>query len=277
MPLSPVDLYRDVLPKTNCGECGFKTCIAFASMVVANQASLDKCPYLSAEIIADCNAKLAEQYAQGKWVKRDMAKDALEWAKKRAASMDIRDLPERIGGRLIEKDGTDILELPYLNRTVWVTKERVMNEDGSDLGHYETVFLLIHLAQGGSKEPTGKWKGLVEFPNTVSKMKSMKSNVEAPVIETFTGNIAQLRAAAIRIGGKDVTEETASADAAFYFQVLPRVPVMLMFWDAEPDDDFEAEARLLFDETILEHLDIESVLFLSECLRELLCEADGTS
>ena len=273
MPLSPVDLYRDVLPKTNCGDCGLKTCIAFASMVVADQASLDQCPHLTAETVAACTAKLQEQYARGKWVKRDMAKDALERAKRRAASMDLQDLPGRIGGRLIEKDHTEMLELPYLNRTIWVTKERVMNTDGSDLGHYETVFILIHLAQGGSAEPTGKWKGLVEFPNTISKMKSMKSNVEEPLKAAFAGNIDGLRKAAEKIGAKDMTGEMASADAAFYFQVLPKVPVMLMFWGAEPEDDFEAEVRLLFDETVLDHLDIEAVLFVSEHIRELLCQS----
>ncbi|MFW6284094.1 MAG: DUF3786 domain-containing protein [Desulfosalsimonas sp.] len=46
---------------------------------------------------------------------------------------------------------------------------------------------------------------------------------------------------------------------------------MLVFWDAEPEDGFEAEVRLLFDQTITEHLDIESIMFLSERLKDLLC------
>ncbi len=32
MPLSVVDLYRDVLPQTNCGDCGYPTCMAFAGI-----------------------------------------------------------------------------------------------------------------------------------------------------------------------------------------------------------------------------------------------------
>ena len=32
-----------------------------------------------------------------------------------------------------------------------------------------------------------------------------------------------------------------------------------------------AQAKLLFDETVTEHLDIESIVFLSERLRQLLC------
>jgi hypothetical protein len=68
-----------------------------------------------------------------------------------------------------------------------------------------------------------------------------------------------------------VTGELGSADAAFVFTPLPRVPVALLFWDEDPAEGFSAEVSLLFDETVLEHLDIESILFLSERLQELLC------
>ena len=46
---------------------------------------------------------------------------------------------------------------------------------------------------------------------------------------------------------------------------------MLLFWDEDRSDGFDAEVKLLFDETITEHLDIESIIFLSERLRQLLC------
>jgi hypothetical protein len=48
---------------------------------------------------------------------------------------------------------------------------------------------------------------------------------------------------------------------------------MLLFWDQDKKDGFDAGTKLLFDETITEHLDIESILFLSERLRQLLCES----
>jgi hypothetical protein len=272
MALSAVDLYRDVLPKTNCGECGFPTCLALASMVVSEKLSLEKCPYLSPEVVAKCSEELQKQYKDGKWTKRDMIQDALDWAKQRSASMNISDLPARIGGRLVNDDEKIVLELPYLNGAILITKDNILRKDGTLLNRLEQVFILNHMAQGGSAEPTGKWKGLVEFPNTISKIKSMKSHVEAPLKETFKGKTEQLRTAAASIGGRDVTGKVGSADLALYFQVLPKVPVVLMFWDTEPEDDFEAEARLLFDETVTDHLDIESIMFLSERLRELLCD-----
>lgn len=274
MPLSVIDLYRDVLPKTNCRKCGFQTCLAFASMVISEKLPLEKCPHLSPATVAACNSELQAQYAQGKWTKRDLAQDALEWARQRSASMDLRDLPERIGGRLVDRDGRPVLELPYFNHSIFITGEAITHQDGAPLTRWEQVFIFNHMAQGGSSHPTGKWKSLVEFPNTISKIKSMKNHVEAPLKEAFKGKTRQLRAAALRLGGQDLTKEIGSADVALYFQALPRVPVLLMFWGVEAQDSFDAEAKLLFDETITAHLDIESIMFLSERLQQLLCGSE---
>lgn len=48
MGLSGLEIYK-LLPKTNCKECGFPTCLAFAMQIAAKKASLDKCPYISEE------------------------------------------------------------------------------------------------------------------------------------------------------------------------------------------------------------------------------------
>ncbi len=272
MALSVVDLYRDILPKTNCSDCGYPTCLAFASMVVSEKLPLKNCPHLSEELVQKCDKELTEQYAEGKWLKRDMAQDALQWAKERASSMEIKDLPERLGGRLVEKDGEYSLELPYFNDSIFITKDNISKKNGSELTRWEQVFLYNHMAQGGSRKPTGKWKGFVEFPNTVSKMKSMINHVEDPLKERFNGKIEELRNAGERIGGKDVTSKYNSADLTLSFTPLPRVPVMLLFWEGEKNEEFESEIKLSFDETITEHLDLESIVFLSEALKDMLCD-----
>jgi hypothetical protein len=273
MALSVVDLYRDVLPKTNCGDCGFPTCLAFAGLVVSEKHPLDNCPHLGSALVEKLQKELAAQYASGKWLKRDMAQDALGWAKERAASIKIEDLPGRIGGTLINHEGDTALELPYFTNTVVITKDSIIKSDGPELTRWEQVFILNHMAQGGSRIPTGKWKGFIEFPNTVSKIKSMAEHVERPLIKRFSGRVDVLLSASDRVGGLDMTGEIDSADLALLFKPFPRVPAMLLFWDEDKNDGFEAEVKLLFDETITEHLDIESIMFLSERLKHLLCEA----
>jgi acetyl-CoA decarbonylase/synthase complex subunit gamma len=48
MALSGLDIYK-LLPKTNCRECGFATCLAFAMQLAKKAVSIDKCPYLTDE------------------------------------------------------------------------------------------------------------------------------------------------------------------------------------------------------------------------------------
>ncbi|MCD6203336.1 MAG: hypothetical protein J7I99_03130, partial [Methanophagales archaeon] len=44
--LGPLDLYA-YLPKTNCGECGERTCMAFAMKVLNEGKKLSDCPVLA--------------------------------------------------------------------------------------------------------------------------------------------------------------------------------------------------------------------------------------
>ncbi|MCM8770636.1 MAG: acetyl-CoA decarbonylase/synthase complex subunit gamma [Candidatus Omnitrophica bacterium] len=48
MALSGLDIYK-LLPKTNCRECGFPTCLAFAMQLAKKAVELGRCPYLSPE------------------------------------------------------------------------------------------------------------------------------------------------------------------------------------------------------------------------------------
>lgn len=46
MALTGLEIYKH-LPKTNCGECGSPTCLAFAMRLAQKKGSLDECPHIS--------------------------------------------------------------------------------------------------------------------------------------------------------------------------------------------------------------------------------------
>jgi acetyl-CoA decarbonylase/synthase, CODH/ACS complex subunit gamma len=48
MGLTGIQIFK-LLPKTNCGDCGSPTCLAFAMALAAGKAELEKCPYVSDE------------------------------------------------------------------------------------------------------------------------------------------------------------------------------------------------------------------------------------
>jgi len=70
MAMTGMDIYKN-LPKTNCKECGFPTCLAFAMQVAAKQKALTDCPQLSddaKDAFADASAppmKLVHIGAEG--------------------------------------------------------------------------------------------------------------------------------------------------------------------------------------------------------------------
>ncbi len=58
MALTGIEIFK-MLPKTNCKECGFPTCLAFAMALASGKAELAACPYVSDEV----REKLAEAAA----------------------------------------------------------------------------------------------------------------------------------------------------------------------------------------------------------------------
>ncbi|MFC1901408.1 acetyl-CoA decarbonylase/synthase complex subunit gamma [Chloroflexota bacterium] len=51
MALTGIEIFK-LLPKTNCGDCGVPTCLAFAMNLAAGKAELSACPHVSAEATA---------------------------------------------------------------------------------------------------------------------------------------------------------------------------------------------------------------------------------
>lgn len=58
MGLTGIQIFK-LLPKTNCGECGVPTCLAFAMNLASGKAELAKCPYVS----DDAKEKLSSESA----------------------------------------------------------------------------------------------------------------------------------------------------------------------------------------------------------------------
>jgi acetyl-CoA decarbonylase/synthase complex subunit gamma len=55
MALSGLDIFK-LLPRTNCGECGVPTCMAFAMKIAQKKAELSSCPHASEEAKAALGA-----------------------------------------------------------------------------------------------------------------------------------------------------------------------------------------------------------------------------
>jgi len=255
------------LPRTNCGECGQATCLAFATRVIKEGEELGLCPYLTqaAQALA---GEIASQQAAGLGRRRESIAIALEALQEKVAPLDFAPLAEGLGARYGEEDGRPFFTLTYFGHTLQVFKDRVCYPEGVEANPWDAILLYNYLASRGGVEPTGTWITYQSLPNSVSKTKTLK-RLEGELAEHFAGRQSQLAAAASSLGGEPA-KVAEDADLQLIFTPLPKVPVLLQFWDADPEEDFPAQVRFLFDGNVSDYLDLESLLFLVEQLADRL-------
>lgn len=63
MALTGIQIFK-LLPKTNCKDCGYPTCLAFAMALAAGKAELEKCPTISDEARAELSEASAPPIRQ---------------------------------------------------------------------------------------------------------------------------------------------------------------------------------------------------------------------
>jgi Domain of unknown function (DUF3786)/Putative Fe-S cluster len=268
MKISALQLFKS-LPRTNCGECGIPTCLAFATQVVVEGTDLSGCPYLSPEAQALAET-ITMQQQNGVGRKRDNFAIALNFLEEKVAPLDFAALAAGLGADYGEENGRPYLKIRYFGREVKVFKDEVRYPPGIEENPWDAILLYNYIASQGQRPPCGEWIKFQGLPNSVSKTKTLL-RLQKQLAEAFNGKIALLRQKALEMGGKPVTV-AQDADLQFLFQPLPRLPLLLVFHDAEPEENFEAEAHFLFDAQVMDYLDLESLLFLVERLLDQLME-----
>ncbi len=269
MAYKVLDIYRD-LPRTNCGDCGKGSCFAFASSVYLEGTALDLCPHLEGEQRAAMEERLRAGREQGEGKKPASAEQALVFLRGKMAEVDLEEVAARSGARY-RSGPPEALEVAFLGTPHSATRDDVTAADGAPPTIWVKIFLLIYFTRASGAPPAGEWVAYRELPNTVSKAKSFDA-CAARVAEAFSGRLAELEAAARRLGGEALA--FGSADRAFRFRALPRVELLLLFWERE--EEFPARASLLVDRGVLDYLDQEALVFLAEAFAARLGGGDLT-
>jgi hypothetical protein len=255
------------LPRTNCGECGQPTCLAFATRVIKEGEDLQQCPYLP-PAAAELATEVKAQQESGVGRRRESVAISLEVLQAKVAPLDFAALAAGLGATYGEDEGRPYLALPYFGYCLQIFKDELRYPPGAPVDPWDAILLYNYIASQGDAPPTGTWMAYNSLPNSVSKAKTL-ARLEAKLAAHFAGKAATLRDRVAQLGGV-LTTVGEDADVQAIFLPLPRMPILLLYWDAEPGEGFEAQARVLFDVTVATYLDLESILFLVEHLLERL-------
>ena len=268
MRLGPLELYKR-LPKTNCGDCDQPSCLAFATQVVGYGLDLKDCPHLQGATLQELAGAIGEQRDRGVYVKKDNHKITREHLKEKIRNHDFRAIAPDLGVAYTFNNGVEALEIPYFDRLVTMSQDGIVAVTGKEFDPWDEVLLYNYIFFSGSKPLSGRWVGLESLPNSLPKSAALEKGCHRRINELFAGSKASLKSACLKLGGEAVAEGH-NADLAFHFRTLPRMPLLLLFWDEDREEGFEAQTKILFDESAMEYLDLEGLTFVAEKLAEKL-------
>jgi hypothetical protein len=174
--------------------------------------------------------------------------------------LDFGPLAARLG---VQVDGNEV-RVPLLGALYCVSPDGVLDPYGEVPGFDVCVVLFKYLLRCPETAPAARdwvsYRGLKDSgPLTVY----FANEVEGAIAAAFSGRADALAAAGAVLGGR-APDIGARYDLALQFHALPRVPLCLLFNDA--DDEFPAACSLLFERRSEVYLDPECLAMLGRHL-----------
>lgn len=117
--------------------------------------------------------------------------------------------------------------------------------------------LILHYLRGCRPELAGNWIAYREIPGAGFYFSAFVKRAIDPLKKMFGNNVQALGRAVDRLGGFAVD----GSGAVFRVDPLPFTPLQLIVW--ESDDEFPAEANILFDASLGDYLSPEDVAWLA--------------
>lgn len=260
--MNPHDILKRV-PKTNCGECGYPACLAFAANVAKSGEDPHKCPYINLagfEFIQGQNTDLNQ-------LGKEHDLQLIAHLKDKIQQLDF----EKLTVPLAVQYKNNSLIFPYLDQQVQISKSHLLIDNREPEDPRDQILLYNYIHFGGGKPPSTNWIGLESVPNSISKIKTLATYCEQKLSSFFTGkSIAEIDQYCQSVGGTITTK--GSADIIADIPVLPQIPQQILFWDEDMDDGFEAKVKVLYPENVMDYLDLESLVFTSERMAEQIIQ-----
>jgi hypothetical protein len=155
----------------------------------------------------------------------------------------------------------DTFRIPFLDRIYRVDfplfEFEDMTKERKEIPLQEQVLVLHYMSAGEIPQTSGHWISYREIPGAAFYFGAFVKRAVDPLKKVFGQNLSGFCDAAVKLHATAIE----NGDAAFEFKVLPAVPLQLILWKA--DDEFPAEANILFDSTIGQILSPEDVAWLA--------------
>jgi hypothetical protein len=254
-PENAMEIYKH-LDKSNCRECGEKTCLAFAGAVFQGRRKINECPKLEATVVE----KYAETRANRNAIE-DHREAFLAAAKGKIAEIDLAAAANRAGGRL--ENGR--LTLKILGKDFSVDQHGNLFSD-IHVNPWVAAPFFDCVINGKGVPPSGRWVSFRELKNGRDRYPLFQKRCEEAmqrVADIYTDLFDDM----IHLFSAKQVERRFQSDISVVLHPLPKVPVMICYW--RPDEGIGSSLNIFFDETADRNLDIGSIFSLGAGLTQM--------
>lgn len=154
--------------------------------------------------------------------------------------------------------------IPFFYRDFSIADDGITAPDDSQPQHAVSVilckYLLLCPSVPSSDHSLVTFK---DFRNAAPFVGGFRSNAEQVISTSFTNGLSALEQRCVKLGGTRFATEV-SCQLAYRFQALPKVPVFLLFNDA--DEEFPAQSTVLFQRNAASYLDMECLAMVGSIL-----------
>lgn len=190
-----------------------------------------------------------------------MGEEALRAARALAAGRDPRAAAEATEATFEGSEDRGSLWLPFFGSLVEVTYPDLDVRANLELPSHIKALLLHHIARSDGTRPTGRWIAFSELPDGAFYSTAFRGYASDAIVRRLATRPEALSEAVARVGGEPLA---GIADRAWTVPALPRVPLALLWWDA--DEEFGARCDVLFDSTAANHLPTDGCAVLGSWL-----------
>ena len=254
-PKNAMEIFQ-LLDRSNCQECGEKTCLAFAGAVFKGQKKINKCPKLDRKTIE----RFCEESEKQNTVEQNR-EEYLNILKNEIGNIDLAAAAKRVGAHF----SGDKLTLKVLGKNFSVDKKGNLSAD-IHINPWVTIPFFYYVLNGKGLAVSQNWVSFRELKNGSERYPLFQKRCEEPmkrVADIYTDLFDDM----VHIFGGKQVEKQFESDISVVLHPLPKVPIMVCYWS--PEDGLESSLNVFFDETADENLDIGSVFTLGAGLAQM--------
>ena len=254
-PKHAMEIFQ-LLDKSNCRQCGEKTCLAFAGAVFRGQRRIGECPTLDPDIVARYEPGSDESFGT-----EQNGDEYLHTLKAEIAKIDLAQAAERTGGRF----AADRLTLQVLGKDFSIdTAGRLIT--GIHVNPWVAVPLMTYVLYGQGLPASGRWVSFRELKDGAERYPLFRKRCEEPmkqVADRHTGLFDDM----VHLFNAKQVEDQFESDISVVLHPLPKVPLMVCYW--LPEGGLQSSLNLFFDQTADSNLDIGAIFTLGAGLAQM--------